>query len=894
MLFYRNNPHVRGWLWLIRAIGVMVPHRLRADWRMEWEAELQYRETLLSEWDKLNWKTKLDLLWRSTSAFWDALWLLPQRWEDEMIQDLRYGVRMLLKKPGFVFTTVLMLALGIGANTAIFSVINSVLLRPLPYSNADRLVLLWGNFLKVNITELRARTAEYIDYRDQTNSFAQVAAFNTADLNYSGITEPERIVGTRVTANLFSLLQAQPAIGRVIAPEENQAGRDNVVVISHGFWQRRLGGAANAVGQQIKLNGLSYTIIGVMPPEFQFPHTSFSFAEPAEVWLPLVLDAAEIAQRSGPYGVNVIARLKPQVTLEQAQTEMTALAQKFEREYRGYRGPNNADGGWRISVVPLQEQIVGKSRRALWVLFGAVGLVLLIACANVANLLLLRATGRQKELAIRAALGAGRLRLVRQLLTESVLLASMGGVFGLLLAWWGVRVLIRLGPDNFPRPSEINLDGRVLIFTLVLSVLTGILFGLVPALRTAKFDLQPALKEGAQQITGRGRLREWLVIAEIALALPLLIGAGLLLNSFVRLQKVDPGIDADKVLLAEINLPETKYRDPLLAAAFFDELKHRVEVLPGVERASYGTLNILSGVAFNDPFSIEGRQMDFNRPNVAGWQRVAPGYFQTLGIPIIAGRDFTESDNKNAPVVIINESLAQRYFPDGNALGQRLTPGLPRPENPFATIVGIVKNIPHRTIESQAEPDFFLTFAQQPRLSAYLFVRAAGNPLGLTSSVRESVAAIDHDQPVKSFKTMREVITTTTAPRRFTTLMLGGFAIIALLLAALGIYSVNSYTVAQRTPEIGIRLALGAQARDVLKLVLKQGMKLALVGVAVGLTGALALTHWLKALLFGVSATDPLTFAVIAAFLIFVALAACYLPARRAMKVDPIIALRHE
>jgi putative ABC transport system permease protein len=887
---------MKAHLWLIKFIGLIVPRRLRADWKQEWEAELKYREALLEEWDKLNWRGKLSLLRRSLGAFWDALWYQSYRWEDEMIQDLRFGARMLMKKPGFTFVAVLTLALGIGANTTIFSVVNAVLLRPLPFSQADRLVLLWGNFLKINITELRAKTAEYVNYRDDTQSFDQVAGFYTADLNLSREGAPERVAGARVTANLFALLETQAAQGRVFADDENQPGRDSVAVISHGFWQQQLGGAANVIGQQLKLNDLNYTIIGVMPDGFQFPHASFDFAEPANVWLPLVLDPAQITERSGGYAVNVIARLKPQVPLSDAQAEMNALGQKFEREYRSYRGPNNSDGGWRITVVGLQEQITGASSRALWVLFGAVGLVLLIACANVANLQIVRAIQRQKEIAIRSALGARRGCIIRQLLIESLLLAASGGALGLLLAWWGVRTLALLNPANLSRAGEVNVDGRVLAFTLLISVLTGIVFGLLPAWQASKPDLQQALKEGGANLArGRYRLRELLVVGEIALALPLLIGAGLLINSFVRLQHINPGLDADKILIAGINLPNAKYREPKQAAMFFEELMRRVETVPGVEHASFGTQAILSGAAINDVLSIEGRQLDFNNPDTAGWQRIAPDYFRTLGVPLIDGREFADTDTReSAPVAIVNESFARHYFPDQNALGQRITPGLPRPNNPFSTIIGIVKDIPHRTVESQAEPEYFLPFAREPRRDAYLFVRASATPMSLAAAVRDQVLAVDRDQPVTSFITMNDVIRSTTAPRRFNTMLLGGFALIALLMAALGIYSVNSYAVTGRTQEIGIRMALGAQSRNVLALVLKQGIALALTGVGIGLLASLAFTRLVKSLLFGVSATDPLTFIVVALLLTLVALAACWIPARRATKVDPMVALRRE
>lgn len=873
-----------------------MPRRLRAGWRQEWEAELCYRETRLAEWDNLKWQTRLDLLWHSLGSFMDAVWLQPRRLEDEMFQDLRFGIRMLLRHRTFTLAAIIALALGIGANTAVFSVVNAVLLRPLPFQNADRMVLLWGNFLKLNIEQMRANAAEYVDYRDQTQSFESVAAFNTADFNFTGGSQPERIAGASVTANLFPMLGALPAQGRVIAPEENQSGNINVVVISHKFWQQHLGGDANVIGRSVRLNDLSYTVIGVMSAGFEFPHPSFNFAEPAQFWIPLAFTTDQVAQRRRPYFLNVIGLLKPNVSLEQARNEMAALGKRFEQQHPGYLGPNKADGGWRITVTPLQEQVVGQSRRALQILLAAVGLVLLIACANAANLLLMRATARQKELAIRSAMGASRLRLIRQLLTESLLIGGLGGIFGLALAWWGVKALLALSPDNLPRLQEINLDGRVLLFTLAISILTGLIFGIAPALQASKPELQQTLKEtGATVTRGRHWLRNLLVVGEVAVAMMLLAGAGLMLNSFLRVQRINPLVRTDNLLSVELNLPDTKYPEPAQAATFYQELIRRVRSLPGVESASLSTIQPLGAIAINDPFAIEGRPLDLNKPFVAGWQLVAPDYFRTLDIPLVAGRDFTERDNAEGDgAAIINEALAARYFPGEDPIGKRLTLGLPRPENPWLTIVGIVKDIPHRGLESKAEPDWYLPYLRQPRRDVFLMVRSTGDPANLATAVRSQIPAIDQDQPVTGIKTMNEVIASTTAPRRFNTLLLAIFAAVALTLAAVGIYSVISYSVAQRTQEIGIRLALGAQASDVIRLVVKQGMTLALLGIAAGIVGAIAAARTMTSLLYDLKATDPMTFLAISLLLAVVALMACYLPARRAAKVDPITALRHQ
>jgi len=814
-----------------------------------------------------------------------------------MFQDLRYGARMLLRQRAFTIAAVIALALGIGANTAVFSVVNAVLLRPLPYQNSGRMALIWGNFLTFNMEQLRAKAAEYVDYRDQTRSFETVAAFSADDFNFTGGRQPDRVAGARVTANLFPMLGARAAQGRLISPEENQPGRDNVVVVSHQFWQKRLGAEANVIGRGVRLDDRNYTVIGVMPADFEFPHQSFNFAAPVEFWIPLAFTTEQVAQRQRPYYLNVIGLLKPNVTIEQARGEMAALGQRFEREYKSYRGPNNSDMGWRITVIPLQEQIVGKSRRALLVLLVAVGLVLLIACANAANLLLMRATVRQKEMAIRAAMGAHRLRLIRQLLTESLLIAGLGGAGGLTLAWLGVKALVALGPDNLPRIQEINVDGRALFFTLALSVMTGLIFGLAPALQASSPDLQQTLKEGGAAATrGRHWLRNLLVVGEMAIAMTLLVGAGLMLNSFVRLQRVNPVVNAGKLLSVEINLPETRYPEAAQATAFFQELIRRVESLPGLESASLSTHQPLSGVATDDPFSIEGRPLDFNNAPVAGWQSVTRNHFHTLGIPFVDGRDFTERDNAEGPAeAIINEALARRYFRNENPIGKRLTLGLPRP--PWLTIVGVVKDIPHRGLESKAEPDWYLSYPGQPRRYRYLLARASPlleDPASLASAVRAQISAIDKDQPVTAIKTISEVISSTTAPRRFNTLLLAIFAAVALALAAVGIYSVISYSVTQRAQEVGIRIALGAQPGDVILLILKQGLTLTLIGVAAGALGAFAAARVMSGLLYGVTATDPATFVTISLLLAVVAMLACYLPARRASRVEPIAALRRE
>lgn len=816
-----------------------------------------------------------------------------------LMNDIRYGIRTLRKYPGFSLIVVMVLALGIGANSAIFTVVNGVLLRPLPYRDSDQLVMIWGNFLKLNIERLPAKAAEYEDYRAQSQIFEQVAAFESLSLNLIGEEQAERITAARVSANLFSMLGAEVEQGRGIATEENQTGRDQVVVLSQGFWQSHLSGRADAIGQTLKLNDRDYTVIGVMPANFQFPHASFPFAEPADLWVPLVYPTEQVAQRQGPYYLNVVSRLKADVTLSQARAHMNALGQRFENQHRGYRGPSGEDGGWRITLVPVQEEAVGSSRRGLLLLFGAVALVLLIACANVANLLLVRATSRQKELAVRLALGASRWRLARQLLVESLLLALFGGISGLLFAFWGVDSLAALQSPNLARMQEVSIDSRVLVFAALLTIFTALLFGLLPAWQASKFNLQRTLKENRGAAIGGRRQHLWrngLLISEVALSLVVLIGAGLLVNSFLRLQQVRPAISTDKLLTVEINLSNSRYREPAQIAGYFHELVRRVEGVPGVESASLGTARPLSAAERNDPFSVEGRTLDPDNPSFAGWQMVGANYFHTLGIPLVQGRDLTLQDmEQSAPVVaVINETMARRYWANENPIGQRMTVGLPRADNPWATIIGIAKDLPHREIDSRPEPDWYLSRSRGPQPNQILFVRTAANPAGLAATIRKVVAEVDRNQPVANIKTLSEVVADTVAPRKFNMVLFVLFAVIAIVLAALGIYGVIAYTVAERTHEVGIRMALGAQKSDVLGLIIKTGVMLTLIGVVLGLAIALALTRLMTTLLFGITPNDATTFAAVSAFLILVALLACYIPARRATRVDPLIALRCE
>ncbi len=801
----------------------------------------------------------------------------------------------MFKQPGFAAVVVVTLALGIGASAAIFSVVNAVLLRPLPFPHAERLQVVWGNYHSLNIQRLPAKAAEYEDYAKQTEIFDTVAAYANDSFNVTTGPEPERIRGAYVSANLFPMLETQPSVGRVFTSDEQQTGR--VVVLSDGFWQRRFAGDRGVINQNITLDNDTYTVIGVMPPRFQFPHPSFIRGEPADVWVPLTYTPDQVVNRRGPYFLNVLARLKPGVTLEQSRSHMSALAQRFERELSGYRGPQGEDGGWHITVTPLQEEIVGRSRPALLMLLFSVGLLLLIACANVANLLLMRSAKRHKEFAIRAALGASRWKIARQLFVEGLLLATLGAVVGLLFVNWGIDLLVALGPSIVPRAQEVNIDARVFAFMALAVAVISIGFGLVAARPISKLDLNEFLKN--TRPAGGVQRRQWsnvLVVAEVSLAVLLLVGCGLLVKSLVRLEQTNPGITPEDLISVEFDLSATTYSDAERASDFYRRLVTHVQSLPGVQSVTFGTNQPLSGSARSDPFAIEGQKLDPTNLTSAGWQLVGANYLKTLGIPIVKGRDFTVEDMQTGatPVAVINERMAARYWPHEDPVGRRITLGLPRHDNPWITIVGVAKDVPHGAVDSQPEPDWYTSHVVSPQRRRYVFVRSSQPSSTLTAAIRNTVIGINPQQPLTSVKTMHDVISTTTAPRRFNALLLGVFAALALVLAALGIYSVISYSITLRTQEIGIRMALGAPTSKILLMVLRKGIVLTLIGVAIGLTGAFALTHWMSSLLFGVSASDPATYVIVFFVALGAALLACSIPASRATRVDPLIALRYE
>ena len=807
-------------------------------------------------------------------------------------QDVRYGARMMTKNPGFSLVAIVALALGIGANSAIFSVINAVLLRPLPFAEPERLVTVGNTDLKQGTNEFFLTWPDFADYRAMNQSFQTLAGFDERDVTLTGTGEAARLHGAMVTSDLFPMLGVGPQIGRAFTAEEEKPGT-HVVLLSHGLWQRRFNADPNVVGRAVGINGRSYTVAGVMPAGFAFPLG----AEPVELWINAGVDGeggAPLMKQRGNHYLEVLGRLKPGVTLAQAQAEIGRIAANLGQQYPD---TNSAFGG---IAVPFYQRVTGDARLALLVLLGAVGCVLLIACANVANLLLARASARRREIAIRAALGAGRGRVVRQLLTESVLLSLCGGVAGMMLALWGTEVLLAMVPKGLPRAAEASLDGRVLGFTLLISLLTGMLFGLAPAWQSLRTDLNDTLREGGRGGDGRGsRVRSALIVSEVAVAFLLLVCAGLLINSFWRLRQVNPGFDPKSVLSFRVSLPGTQYDKPEKVEAFYQQLSSRIQAMPGVVSVSGVNPLPLSGNNAGVGFAIEGQPTDPGRPfPYDTYLRVIrPDYFQTMKIQLVAGRDFNERDKlESTPAAIINESLAKRYFPNQNPLGRRINPsfGVDGRGVLWREIVGVVKDVHHASLSEDSDAEVYVAHTQAPWNTITVVARTSINPSSLIQSVRNEVRSLNPDLPVYDIRTLEDRISLTVAQPRFQMLLLTIFAGIALLLTAVGLYGVLAYNVAQRTQEIGIRMALGASAGKVRAMVVRQGMTLALAGIGLGLIASFAATRLLASLLFGVTATDPLTFALIGLAMLLIALAACWIPARRATKVDPMIALRYE
>jgi putative ABC transport system permease protein len=802
-----------------------------------------------------------------------------------LLQDLRYGSRMLIKHRAATVIAVVTLALGIGANTAIFSVVNSVLLRPLPYPNAERLMTIWEDHRARNgpVNEWTSPPG-FEDWRDQAKSFEHVVAFQGWQPTLTGQGDPEQLVGALVSHDTFAMLGVTPALGRSFRPEEDRQGVEGVVMISHKLWRRRFGADPSLVGKKISLDGVSREVVGVMPAGFKFP-----IIAGADIWRPIRPAFGPGCQR-GCITVRVMARLKSDATEARARAELNSIAARIEQQFPD----TNTKVG--ATLVPLHEVLVGPVKTQMQALLAAVGFVLLIACANVANLLLARSATREKEIAIRASLGAGRWRIARQLLSESLLLAVVGGAMGLLLAYWLVDLLVSFSPQGTPRLDEIGIDRRVLGYTMAITILTGLLFGAAPVWQLFKVDLNQSLRDGGKglQVARSGRRAlSALVVAETALALTLLVGAGLLIRSFIRLQRVDPGFNPRNLLAAVVTLPQADYPERSQIAPFYSRLLERVRTLPGVRSAAAVSSLPLAGAGSDAGFLIEGRPAPLPDQQPVAWiSSVSQDYFRTMGMRLIAGREFTERDNENSPkVVIISEATARRHFPKEDPIGKRIGNG--RPDG-WREIVGITADVKHFGLTQDARVSMFFPDRQRPSRQMFIVARTAADPLSLGPALRGVVAAMDKNLAVSNISAMEEVTAQSIGQERFTLLLLGLFSALALSLAAAGIYGVMSYAVAQRTHEIGVRVALGAQTRDVLKLVVTQGMALVLAGVGIGLASSLALTGFIRGLLFGVSATDPMTFAAISILLSVIALLACYLPARRATKVDPMVALRRE
>jgi putative ABC transport system permease protein len=805
---------------------------------------------------------------------------------ESLFSDIRYAVRSIMKRPGFTSIAVITLALGIGANSAIFSAINALLLKPLPIPNQDRVVAIWEKNPSRGFEHNEVAFANYVDWRAQSHSFDQLALERWWSTNLTGGDTPERIQGFLVTTNFFDVVAVKPTQGRNFLEDENQPGKDRVAIIAHSLWQRRFGSDPGIINKTITTNGIARTVIGVLPEGFNYP-------KGAEVYAPIAM-TPELIKSRGSHSYYVIGRLKDGVTLPSAQADIDTIAGRLATQYP------DTNVGLGATVYPIVADTTRLYSTAMWIMMAAVAFVLLIACANVANLMLARASGRQKEIALRAALGASRWRIVRQLLVECVIIALIGGAAGVVVALWGIDLLRAANPGEASRFADgwkhFGINYQVLAFTLGLSLLSGLIFGLAPAWQVSKANVNDALKESGRQVgAGSHRLRGLLVVSEIALSLMLLIGAGLFIRSFAALLKSDPGFNPEGILTANINLPVARYKDEPLRAAFYADLVQRVKTLPGVQSAAAVNYIPLGGANSSDSFLIEGEpEPPPGQQNDGRYRVCTPDYFQTMGISILKGRGFTDQDKAGSlPVVIANETLTRKYFPAGDALGKRIRLEGPLEQAPWMQIVGIVQDVKHE-LNAPVTPEYYLPHAQDSWNAMVLVARSSVAPSSLAGPIRQQVLAIDKDQPVFDVKTMQQVRALSISVYSIGSVTMTIFAMVALLLAAVGIYGVMAFAVSQRTQEIGIRMALGARALDVLKLILRNGMFLAAIGAVIGLGGAFAITRFMSSLLFGVSPTDVLTFVLVTAGLLLVALLACYIPARRATKVDPLVALRYE
>ena len=823
-----------------------------------------------------------------------------------LAKDLAYAIRTLAKEPGFTLAAILSLAIGIGANTSIFSIINALLLRPLPYQDAERLAILWNRSPGLNITEDWFSTAQYFDIKNGHHGFEQVAIAIGGNYNLTGHGEPERVGTIRVSSNLLPMLGQSAAFGRTFLAEEDSPGRPATALLSYGMWVRHYGADPHMIGQSVTLNGIPYEVVGIMPHSFSLPREvlpTLDGAEQADILLPLPMPP-DAAQNRDHEDYNIMGKLRRGVSVAQAQAEMDTITARLRHDFPQVYPPN---GGLTFGIVPLLEQVVGDVRPTLFALLGAVGFVLLISCANVANLLLARAVARQKEIAVRTAVGATRFRIVRQLLTESVLLSLAGGALGVLFAFWSMHWIHVLGPKSVPRIGDIGIDRTALLFTFLVSLASGVLFGMAPALRISRLDLSATLKDasrgsaGTSAVWGRGNtLRRLLVIAELALCVMLLIGAGLLIRSFAHLQNVSPGFNAKNLLTLELTLSGPKYKDPQMVLATYRDLWNRLGGLPGVKEAGAVSALPLSQMFAWGPITVEGRVLPPGENFINADMRIASGhYFAAMQIPLLAGRLFNDEDTTTSPkVIIVDEYMARQLWPNQDPIGKRIHFGgvteKITDENPWETVVGVVGRVKQYTLDSDSRIAMYLPQTQYPTRAMNVVLRTGGDPTAPASAVRQQIQALDRDLPLYNVRTMEQRVQESLARRRFSMLLLVLFACVALVLATIGTYGVMAYLVNQGTREIGIRIALGATQRGIVRLVVWKGMALALCGVAAGLAGAFVLSRLMQSLLFGVRPDDPLTFVVMSLMLMIITFLASYIPAQRAARIDPIVSLRYE